>query len=174
MKVVLIKIPYYFICKVYISLIFVYIFLGLLKVIEILFSIAAAISAGCVYLCDPCGPVTFLQLVSVLAVVMTFVMYVVFALNLLSKSDIINWPLTDLINCIAFFILYIISSSVLAASSSQAAERSAVAFGFMCAILFAASAWFAYKVFIITYRKHNSAISHIKGVADKTETEVLS
>ena len=129
---------------------------------------------GCVSTCNPCGPVTFLQFISIFAIIVTFVLYVVFAFNFQSKSDVINWHLTDVGTCIAFFVLYVISCSILAANSTLAAERSGVAFGFMSAILYVASAWFAYKVFIVAYQKSNSAISHIKGVADKMETEVLS
>ena len=147
---------------------------GLLKVIEVVLSIAAAISASCVYKCNPCGPVSFMQFVSISAIIMTCVLYVVFAFNLQQKTDIINWPLTDLINAVVYFVLYVIASSVLAASGKIAAEKSAVAFGFFCVLLFAASSWFAYKVFIIDYRKRHSTVSHIRGVSDDTETEALS
>ena len=147
---------------------------GLLKVVEIIFSIAAAVSTGCVVNCQPCTPVTFMQFVSISAIIMTFLLYVVYALSLHQRADIINWPLTDLIDAMLSCILYLISSSVLAANAITAAEKSAIAFGYLCAILYGASVWFSYKVFIVDYRKRHTTVSHIRGVADHTETETLS
>ena len=139
-----------------------------------MFSIAAAISAGCVAKCEPCAPVTFMQIVSIFAILVTILLYVVFAFGMHVRADIVNWPLMDLIASIIWCLFYIIASSVLASSAKVAAEKSAIAFGFLSAILCGASIWFAYKVFIVEYRKRHSTISHIKGVADHTETETLS
>ena len=151
----------------------IYIFLGILKLVEFLFSIAAAVSAGS-SACESCAPVTFMQFVSITALLVTALLYIIFAFNLHSKADIVNWPTTDMILCILFFVLYLVASCLLAASSSNAADKSGTAFGFLCCILYAVSTWFAYQVFILDYRKRHSAISHIESVVDHTETEVLS
>ena len=89
------------------------------------------------------------------------------------RADVISWPLTDLIHAILFYILHLISSSALAANAITAAEKSAIAFGYLCANLYGASVWFSYKVFIVDYRKRYTTVSLVRGVADYTETETL-
>ncbi|XP_076806234.1 CKLF-like MARVEL transmembrane domain-containing protein 4 [Clavelina lepadiformis] len=146
---------------------------GLLKIVEWIFSVVVAICVGLVGKCpNTCAPVNFMQFVAISAIIFTTILIIVYALALQPKIPFIYWPLTDLINCIAFFVLYLIASSILAANTFSDSDKAAIAFGFFCTTSFAVSTWLAYKAFSIDRRKRNSPVSHIKG--EHTEAQELA
>uniref|UniRef100_H2Z447 MARVEL domain-containing protein n=1 Tax=Ciona savignyi TaxID=51511 RepID=H2Z447_CIOSA len=148
---------------------------GILKAVEILFSIIVAACVGSIVLCGTaCGAAQFMQFVSISSIIMCTILYVVFTFGLHNKLDMIHWPLTELFDSIVSCILYIISSSVLAANSIFTVYQSATAFGFLSAILFAASVWFAYQQYKVDRAKRHPSIAHIEKLDENQENQELA
>lgn len=143
---------------------------------EIVFDIVVAICVGSVGLCNSsnCAAVQFLQFICISALIVTTIIFVIYAFTLQQKLYFIHWPLTDLINCILFSVLYLIGSPLMAAKALTDSGKAASAFGFITLILYALSTWRAYLVFIVDRKKRLSPVSHIKGVEENTETQDLA
>lgn len=139
---------------------------GLLKLVEILLCIIILICLGTATCASTCSGLAFLRSIAVWGLVLTILLYVFFALTLNTKMLIINWPLTDLINAAIDSLLFLIASITVATQGGNSGSTAGVVFGFFAAVAYGASAWLAYRVFVVDRHKRRSHVSHIAGVQE--------
>ncbi|XP_078494975.1 CKLF-like MARVEL transmembrane domain-containing protein 4 [Ciona intestinalis] len=136
---------------------------GILKVVQLIFSIIVASCVGSAPYCyEACGGVHYLNFVSISCIVFTLILLVVFAFGLQEKLSFINWPLTDLINCVFYSVMFLISSFVMALNAPLPVYQAAAVFGFLTTILFIVSSWLAFQAFRQYQARRRTMISHIQ------------
>lgn len=147
---------------------------GLLKLVEVILSIIVLICLAFVSMCrdGSCSAVSFFRAVAVSALIVTLLLFLIFGLALKEKIHFINWVTTDLVNAVIFTVLYLISSSVMAAKTVQSADKAAIAFGFFATVAYGVSSWMAYRAFVIDRHKKRSNVSHIQGVPEQPDEPI--
>nr|CAB3231932.1 CKLF-like MARVEL transmembrane domain-containing protein 4 [Phallusia mammillata] len=132
-------------------------FTGILKVIEIVLDIVAAICVGMVDVCGTsCLAEEFFQFVCSFTLLLTTALYFIHVFSLLQKIVFIKWPLVDCIFSVIFTLLYIIGSSLMAARAVTVSGKVASAFGFLAFIVYAMSLKHAYTVCKFGCKKQQS------------------
>uniref|UniRef100_A0A1A8IUC2 CKLF-like MARVEL transmembrane domain containing 4 n=5 Tax=Nothobranchius TaxID=28779 RepID=A0A1A8IUC2_NOTKU len=137
-------------------------YFGILKVVEVIFSLIGFICIETIMSCSLCEGVYFFEFVSCSAFVVTGVLLLLFSLNLHIKVPQVNWSLTDLVNTAASTFFFFLSSLVLACiNHNTGAEIAAVIFGFLVTGVYSLNTFLAVR----RWRRGNGC----QGVAQTSE-----
>ncbi|XP_048828074.1 CKLF-like MARVEL transmembrane domain-containing protein 4 [Brienomyrus brachyistius] len=110
---------------------------GILKILQLLFSLIAFIGIEAVMTCLPCSSIYFFEFISCSAFLSTCALLLIFSLNLNTKISHINWILMDLICVSACTLLFFLASAIMAALNHKSgAEITAMVFGFLATVAF--------------------------------------
>ncbi|XP_044214478.1 CKLF-like MARVEL transmembrane domain-containing protein 6 [Thunnus albacares] len=111
----------------------------LIKVLEVLLSLVAFIQEEVVNSCRSCTALYFFEFVSCTAFLFTLLLLILLSTNLHTRVGITCWPVLDFLYTGIIALLFLIASIVFASNNGDTSlEKSAVAFGFMATLAFAA------------------------------------
>jgi len=130
---------------------------GVLKLIELLCDLLAVILCGAAPLVDGgSGQKGFFLFVSILALIVTTILFILFVLNINNMLLKNRWPLIEMCWCAFIALFYFIASIVIATIAKQNGTYGAAAFfGFAAFITYVADAIFQFRTNRSSSYAHN-------------------
>ncbi|CAL8288270.1 unnamed protein product [Merluccius merluccius] len=154
-------------------------FLGALrcgvKVAEVLLSFIAFVVEEVVTSCLNCVPLYFFEFISCTAFLFTLLLIILLITRLRSRVGITCWPMLDFFYTAIIAVLFLFASCAFAAvNGGTTLEHTAVAFGFLATLAFAADLVLFWKTEGLPWRSNTQEAGGVPEAAHQPEAEGLT